>query len=219
MGKKKITLGFYESSLCKFRIIWIVLVLLRMSMLSKQKFRTFQLLKALVEKKKKKKEQTESSAFVCKEPGIKAATVEGINPGLWKPAMLQETRASPKCKCLQRKGIVQEKYCLFKPEVHCFSIIFLKLFFWPQWAHGLLVPRPGIEPEPLALEANHWTSREVSWLLMNKKAQGFPTLFLTDNCYRLLGHLMVFPDQAGMGRFERHDAGWKGEKGGEVACQ
>lgn len=53
-GKKKITLGFYESSLCKFRIIWIVLVLLRMSMLSKQKFRTFQLLKALVEKKKKK---------------------------------------------------------------------------------------------------------------------------------------------------------------------
>lgn len=48
------TLGFYESSLCKFRIIWIILVLLSIIMLSKQKFRTFQLLKVLVEKKKKK---------------------------------------------------------------------------------------------------------------------------------------------------------------------
>ena len=52
MGIKKITLGFYESSLCTFRIIWIVLVLLSIIMLSQQKFRTFQLLKALVEKKK-----------------------------------------------------------------------------------------------------------------------------------------------------------------------
>lgn len=176
-------------------------------MLSKQKFRTFQLLKALAGEKKKKKEQTESSAFVCKEPGIKVATVEGVNPGMWKPAMLQETRASHRCKCLQRKGIFQEKYCLFKPEVHCFSIIFKKLVFWPQRAaHGLLVPQPGIKSEPLALEANHWTSKEVSGLLMNKKAQGFPTLFLIDNCYWLLQHLMVFPDQAGMGRFERHNA-------------
>lgn len=116
------TLGFYESSLCKFRIIWIILVLLSIIMLSKQKFRTFQLLKVLVEKKKK--DQTEPSAFVCKEPGIKVATVEGINPGMWKPAMLQETRASHRCKYIQRKGIFQEKYCLFKAEVHCFSIIF-----------------------------------------------------------------------------------------------
>lgn len=55
MGIKKITLGFYESSLCMFRIIWIVLVLLSIIMLSKQKFRTFQLLKALAGEKKKKR--------------------------------------------------------------------------------------------------------------------------------------------------------------------
>ena len=37
--------------------------------------------------------------------------------------------------------------------------------FWPQHeARGILVPRPGIEPTPSALEAqslNHWTPREV----------------------------------------------------------
>ena len=41
---------------------------------------------------------------------------------------------------------------------------FLKtFFFWPH-ACGILVPRPGIEPVSLALEArslNHWTTREV----------------------------------------------------------
>ena len=33
-----------------------------------------------------------------------------------------------------------------------------------MWKCGILVPRPGIEPAPLALEAqslNHWTAREV----------------------------------------------------------
>ena len=37
--------------------------------------------------------------------------------------------------------------------------------FWPHSAaFGILVPGPGIEPEPAAMEArspNHWTSREV----------------------------------------------------------
>ena len=43
-------------------------------------------------------------------------------------------------------------------------------FFWPRRhaACGILVPRPGIEPAPPALEAqslNHWTAREVPrWL-------------------------------------------------------
>ena len=44
--------------------------------------------------------------------------------------------------------------------------ISLSLFFF--WLHctacGILVPRPGIEPAPPALEAwslNHWTAREV----------------------------------------------------------
>ena len=38
-------------------------------------------------------------------------------------------------------------------------------FFWPRCVScGILVPRPGIEPLPLALEAwslNRWTTREV----------------------------------------------------------
>ena len=46
-------------------------------------------------------------------------------------------------------------------------------FFWPLGlACGILVPQPGIEPRPPAVEVwspNHWTAREV------------PGLFLTDD--------------------------------------
>ena len=52
------------------------------------------------------------------------------------------------------------------------SFLFKNLFiylFWVRWvllvAHGILVPQPGIEPMPPALEVwslNHWTTREVS---------------------------------------------------------
>ena len=39
------------------------------------------------------------------------------------------------------------------------------LIFWPHHAAcGILVPRPGIEPTPPAVEArspNHWTAREA----------------------------------------------------------
>ena len=39
------------------------------------------------------------------------------------------------------------------------------LFYWPRLAAcGILVPQPGIEPVPPAVEArilNHWTTREV----------------------------------------------------------
>ena len=50
-------------------------------------------------------------------------------------------------------------------------------FFWFFWPHhtacGILVPRPGIEPVPLAVEAqspNHWTAREfpIELLLVSK---------------------------------------------------
>ena len=40
----------------------------------------------------------------------------------------------------------------------------LFFFFWPCLAHGIIVPRPGIEPASPALKAqslNHWTAREV----------------------------------------------------------
>ena len=40
-----------------------------------------------------------------------------------------------------------------------------RLFFWLcRTACGILVPRPGLEPEPPAVEApslNHWTAGEV----------------------------------------------------------
>ena len=39
-----------------------------------------------------------------------------------------------------------------------------KIFFWATLACGILVPQPGIEPVPRAVEApspNHWTAREV----------------------------------------------------------
>ena len=46
---------------------------------------------------------------------------------------------------------------------------FLIFTFWSCCAAcGVLVPRPGIEPAPTALEAqnlNHWTAREVPWIL------------------------------------------------------
>ena len=45
------------------------------------------------------------------------------------------------------------------------------LFFWPcREARGILVPRPGIEPAPPALEArslNHWTTREVPVMIFS----------------------------------------------------
>ena len=47
-------------------------------------------------------------------------------------------------------------------------------FFWPHSkACGILVPRPGIEPMHLAVEAwslNHWTAREVPVLIKRRPA-------------------------------------------------
>jgi len=50
--------------------------------------------------------------------------------------------------------------------LECFYFCF---FFWPQWATcGILFPWPGIEPVPLAVEAqslNHYTARELAYIL------------------------------------------------------
>ena len=43
-------------------------------------------------------------------------------------------------------------------------------------ACGILVPRPGILPEPRAVEArslNHWTARAVPWTLFSNKMLRF----------------------------------------------
>ena len=55
----------------------------------------------------------------------------------------------------------------FRVFINAFLSFFF--FFWPcHAACGILVPQPGIEHVPPALEAwslNHWTSREVPMLL------------------------------------------------------
>ena len=51
----------------------------------------------------------------------------------------------------------QRMYCFFGVFIFC-------VFLASQHAGGILVPRPGIEPVPPAVEAqslNRWTSREV----------------------------------------------------------
>ena len=80
-----------------------------------------------------------------------------------KPTPLQHPRRIP----AEYRGLawigLQEKM----------DFIFIYLFIWPHRAsRGILVPRPGIEPTPLALEVrrlNHWTVREVpkKWILEN----------------------------------------------------
>ena len=49
-------------------------------------------------------------------------------------------------------------------------IIIIILIFWPcHVAWGILVPRPGIEPVPSALEAwsfNHWTTSEIPLIIV-----------------------------------------------------
>ena len=57
---------------------------------------------------------------------------------------------------------------------HNVSVIYLLFFFLAVRLVGILVPRPGMEPGPPAVEArspNHWTSRE------------FPDLFVYISVY------------------------------------
>ena len=57
-----------------------------------------------------------------------------------------------------------------KAYVHKFFNFLFHFIFW-HTACGILVPRPGIEPAPPALEAwslNHWTSREALKAYINK---------------------------------------------------
>ena len=55
-----------------------------------------------------------------------------------------------------------------------FLFVFKFFMFWPRCtAYEILVPRPGIEPVPLAVEErhlNHWTTREV----LREDVKAFP---------------------------------------------
>ena len=64
-------------------------------------------------------------------------------------------------------GTVTFHYTFFSLsyEVNSRPPFYLFLYFWPSHTTcGILVPGPGIEPAPPAVEArglNHWTAREV----------------------------------------------------------
>ena len=70
-------------------------------------------------------------------------------------------------------------------QVVFFFFKLINYFFWLRHvAHGILVPRPGIEPVPPVLEVpslNHWTTREVptSYLLIALIPQCFNTSEVT----------------------------------------
>ena len=77
---------------------------------------------------------------------------------------------------------------------------FLVFFFWPHHAAcRILVPQPGIEPTPLAVEVrslNHWTAREVPGFCFFKTGQGFltPSSFYPGNlCVLLVLSSKCFP--------------------------
>ena len=50
------------------------------------------------------------------------------------------------------------------PQSSFISFFFFQFFGCAMWHVGIIVPQPGIEPMPPAVEAwslNHWTAREV----------------------------------------------------------
>ena len=83
-------------------------------------------------------------------------------------------------------------------------LIFFIFIFWPHCkACGILVPWPGIEPTPTALEAwslNHWTAREVPEeriSLKEKKKKKNPhnhkeNKFLIDKFYHIKIQIFIF---------------------------
>ena len=88
-------------------------------------------------------------------------------------------------------------------DISNFFFFFFGLLVWPHCAAcGILVPQPGIEPVPPAVEAqslNHWTAREVQVNIffdeyMNRRAES------EDTC-RLLN---LFGSVLPRGPAERH---------------
>ena len=72
---------------------------------------------------------------------------------------------------------------------YIYTFLFFKFLFY-FWSHcmawGILVPRPGIEPMPPAVEVqspNHWTAREVP---MHSFSYSFPLWFITGYWYSSL---------------------------------
>ena len=67
-----------------------------------------------------------------------------------------------------RKSLVMKKGEAWKYVVLFYFIFYLLIFLASHVACGILVPQPGMEPEPHAVGArslNHWTAREVPAIL------------------------------------------------------
>ena len=83
----------------------------------------------------------------CPSTGICLMFFSRVDRGLWVGG-----RKITEVKCCSHH---------IRPRAHAF---FLSFFFWPRsTAGGILVPQPGIEPMPLAVEArspNNWSTRE-----------------------------------------------------------
>ena len=92
-------------------------------------------------------------------------------------------------KCPLGSKIIPEENCCFKAN---FNFI---IIFWSHYvACRIIVPRPGIEPTPLEVEAwslNHWTDREVPTILSVPSSHPILSLYSTYH-YLKLGHLLIF---------------------------
>ena len=77
------------------------------------------------------------------------------------------------------------KYQSLKPKEldPLLQYLLLSGFFWPRsTACGILVPRPGMEPMPPAVEAqspNHWTTREFPLFITFQRKTSYMLYFST----------------------------------------
>ena len=69
--------------------------------------------------------------------------------------------------------------------IYIFIFIFIFIFWLHSRACGILLPRPGIEPMPPAVEAqilNHWNTREGPGLTISYKTSGFQVFLAIRVC-------------------------------------
>ena len=101
--------------------------------------------------------------------GAQAPDAQGQQLWLTGPAAPRhvgssQTRARTRVPCIGRQIL---NHCA-TTEAPLFFNVYLFIYFWLcHAACGILVPRAGIEPRPLAVKAlspNHWTSREFPHL-------------------------------------------------------
>ena len=88
---------------------------------------------------------------------------------------------------LRLEGSHQKALLLGGNQIQTWCLLFSGFFWAVHVARGILVPRPGIEPMPPAVEGwspNHWTAREVqeavSFVACGKRRHFLDISFITD---------------------------------------